>query len=155
MFNHDTTGVQESGDFTPIPEGTYTFKLGERDEIVSQKGYHQVKIELIVAEGDYKGKKVTHYITFLPKDNAGAGIAMRWLHAIGEEYEGKFTVDPTQWSGTVTCDVKIEQFTKKDGTIGKSNKIIAVHLPASPQTKAMDVSKQDKSKTDDIDDVPF
>jgi len=129
MFNHDFTGVQESGDFSPIPEGTYAFNIGEKETFKTRNGDNCVKVELIVSEGEYSGKKVFHYVTFLPADNAGAGISKRWLHAIGEEHVGKVTINPSEWQGIVTCDVAIEEYTKKDGTQGKSNKVKQVHLP--------------------------
>jgi hypothetical protein len=169
MFDHNTTGVQESGDFTPIPAGTYTFRIGDKEVQKSQGGYHQVIVWLIVNEGEHEGRRVRHMVTFLPQDNPGAGIAKRWLHAIGEEYEGKITVNPAVWSGVIKCDVKIEQFTKKDGTPGKSNKVTAVHLPANfknenpgfrplPKIAQKVIAAGASSMLEnekDLDDVPF
>jgi hypothetical protein len=123
MFEHDTTGVNESGDFTPIPEGTYTLRIDKIEGIKqSQKGYPQVVVWLVVDEGEYSGRRIRHMVTFIPRNKDGAGIAKRWLHAIGEEYEGKFMVNPRAWGGTVKCDVIIDDS-------GKYNNISAVHLP--------------------------
>lgn len=129
MFNHDTTGVQESGEFTPIPAGRYDLRIEKTELKQSAKGFNQVNVTLTVEEGEYKGRKVWHLVTFLPPNNEGAGMAKHWLHCIGEEYEGKITVNPEQWGGVISCDVKIDDYTKKDGTPGKSNKITNIYLP--------------------------
>lgn len=167
MFKHNTTGVNESGDFSPIPEGTYTFRIKKTEIRESSKGDKQVNITLVVSEGKYEGRKVFYLITFLPPDSDGAGIAKRWLHAIGEEYEGEITVNPSQWSGPVKADVKIEEYKKRDGSIGRSNKIIAVHLPENLENENVgfrslpkDVQKAIASEASSImknqnDDVPF
>lgn len=150
MFDHDTTGVQESGEFKPMPEGTYTFRIGEKSTQQTRNGDPCVKVELIVHEGEYKGRKVFHFVSFLPKKNDGAGICKRWLHAIGEPYEGKITVNPQNWGGLVTCDVFIDEYEKRDGSKGYSNKISTVHLP-DLRTQVTSKSVKDTS----TDDIPF
>jgi hypothetical protein len=147
MFEHDTTGVTESGDFKPIPAGTYVFRIGEKKVTETRNGDPLVRVELIVNEGRFEGKKVFHQVAFLPKMNDGAGIAKRWLHAIGEEYEGKITVNPSGWSGTVKCDVKIEEYTKRDGSIAKTNRISVVHLP---DAESIYEPTEPNTETDDV-----
>lgn len=154
MFDHNTTGVTESGAFEPIPEGTYAFEITKTEIRKSRNGDNQVNVTLTVCEGEYEGRKVFYLLTFLPPNRDGAGIVKRWLHAIGEEYEGRITVNPQQWGGTVTCDVKIDEYQGR-----KSNKITAVHLPEHIENNDKSVpAKQMAStvrKSEGLDDVPF
>ena len=97
-FSHDTTGVSDGkGSFKPIPDGEYRLKVLKATESVSSGGYNMVAIEFGVVVGPYAGRKIWHNLCFLPADNAGAGIAKHWLHALHQPYEGVVDVDCAAW----------------------------------------------------------
>jgi len=152
MFTQDYTDVEESGNFEPMPAGLYSLRITETEEGKSKNGHNLVKVGLVVNEGEHEGKKITHYITFLPPDNAGAGISKHWLHCIGEKYDGEVDVTPENWKGTiVNCYVKIEEYKGKEGDIRKSNKIASVYMA---DMKTGIINKRDKD-SEKIEDVPF
>lgn len=129
-FNYDTTGVQESGDFTPIPKGEYVLRIKKTDEKKNKNGDPMVGVQLIVEEGDYKGRSIWHNVSFPEKGAKGSGMAKHWLHAIGQPYEGKVKVDPKEWHGLIRCEVIETEYNGKP-----KNEISQVHLPEEQQAE--------------------
>ena len=47
----------------------------------------------------YKGYNVWHYVIFLPKESAGAGISVHFRKSIGVPFGGDDVVDASDWEG--------------------------------------------------------
>ena len=146
MFKYDSTGVKESGDFSPMPEGEYLLRIKGTEEKINKNGDPMVNVTLVVEEGEYKGRKIWHNVSFPKKDSPGAGMAKHWLHAIGQPYEGKVNVDPSEWAGVIRCDIKVGEYNGK-----KKNEISNVHLPEDDGSEGDNSPATEKSE----DEVPF
>lgn len=123
-FNYDTSGVKETGDFSPIPKGTYMVRIGKKELKKTAKGYPMVSVTLTVEDGEHAGRKLWNNVVFPPKDQPGAGMAKHWLHAIGQPFEGEVTVDPEEWAGLVKVDVEVGEYNGKP-----KNEIKNIHIP--------------------------
>lgn len=105
-FDYDGTGVtpQQTGEFKLLPDGWYLLKVDEIEKVgqSKEKKHPLVTVNLKVADGQYKGNGIRyHNITFLPKDEPGAGMAIHWLKSIGQPWENKFKVSPKSWVGAM------------------------------------------------------
>ncbi len=116
MFPYDGTGVQTG--YTPAPAEPYWLEVvdatdKDKDGLplsTKKEDLPMVKCKLKVAEGQYAGKSFLHWVTFLPKERDGAGMALNFLKHIGEPYEGQFVVTPENWIGKkVRAKLKIEE----------------------------------------------
>lgn len=146
-FRVDMTGVKESGGFSPAPKGTYVLVVKEVTEGMSQSKHNQVKVVLEIAEGEHKGKKVWHNITFIPAGQPGAGFAKAWLKHIGQSHEGKVLVAPSNWIGRkLEADLDVEGYLDKEGK-PKNKNIITDHRSL---TQSNDSPSEEK-----LDEVPF
>ncbi len=86
----------------------------EGNPLKSKKaGHDQFILEMAVADGPYKGRRLWHYLTFIPAvkgENNGHGMALRCLHAFGIPFEGNIDVVPKMFMGvTVRAKVIVEQ----------------------------------------------
>lgn len=108
-----------------FPDGEYflnctdvqdTNKDGE--ELFSKKsGHKQYILEMTVSEGPYKGRKLWHYLTFIPPvagENNGHGMVLKCLKSFGLPFDGDLDFDtdlhPSKFKGqTVRAKVAIEQ----------------------------------------------
>jgi hypothetical protein len=99
-YDYDATGVNVDGDFL-VPDGEYVLTIKGTKEGKSKEGSHyQVTVNYQVAEGEHKGTPINfHRITFKPKEDKSAWMAISYLKAIGQPYQGQFTVDPKEWEG--------------------------------------------------------
>lgn len=111
-FDYDATGIDMDQQFSNklLPKGTYDFEI---IEFVSKagkqyplEGYtkenNYPKVDLLVevtTPGEFEGERLFHSVTFIPKGKPGEGMALHFLKAIGQPYEGKLTVDASQWVG--------------------------------------------------------
>lgn len=115
-FRIDTKGIPPAGGFEPIPPGKYILRIVSAMEgYAKSSGKPQVVVGFEVEEGPYRGRKILfHRVTFLGKDIngiplKGAGIAIHFLHTIGEPYDDANTeVNPQNWIGktllaTIEC----------------------------------------------------
>jgi hypothetical protein len=113
-FDFDTTGIpvdeKKSFEKKLLPKGNYDFEIIEFAskagknypcEGVTKNG--DPKVDLLVevtTEGEFKGERLFHSVTFMSKDKPGAGMAVHFLKTIGQPYEGKVPVDPSAWAGS-------------------------------------------------------
>jgi hypothetical protein len=149
FININYEGVEESGIMKPMPDGDYVFKIGKCEAKTSENGNATVKVELIVNEGQYEGRRINHYVTFPSSEKDlkdWGGISMHWLHCIGEPYQGNIEVNTDNWKGLVTCFVS----SKKADDGNTYNEIKYVKLPDIKTTII-----NEKNKQDNPDDVPF
>lgn len=97
-FPYDGTGVT-TGNFTLIPNGWYPFQIFDAEEGTSRGGHKQVLVKAACLDGRYKDQTVWHWITFLPKENKGAGMALHFLKSIEQAHDGQIVVEPGAWKG--------------------------------------------------------
>lgn len=133
-FDFDGTGiVVEDKQFVKklMPKGSYNYeivgfvsKAGDTYPKEGKTKNGDMKVDFLaeVSDGEFKGERVFHSVTFLPKDKSGAGMAIHFLKTINQDWEGKFTVDPNSWIGE-----RFKGYTVEDEYQGrKSNKIKGV-----------------------------
>lgn len=95
---YDGTGVDATGGFPIIEkEGWYPFRVVVATEGTSKNGNYQVTVDSSCLDPRWKDYMVRHWVTFLPKDQKGAGMALHFLKCIGEPYEGVIDVEPLSW----------------------------------------------------------
>jgi hypothetical protein len=119
-FRHDSRGIDPNAAMVLIPEGWFTFRIKEAEEMKSGKGYDQILAKCEpVNEPDYSEATIWHYITFFPKGEKAAGISVQFRKAIGVPYGGDDVVDADEWVGK-----KFEGYVVADTYEGKTrNKI--------------------------------
>lgn len=117
---YDSTGVNMENNFTAAPEGVYNLVVVKANDMKNgmpwktQKGDDYVSVECEIDDaGEWLGKKLWHGVTFIDpvdangkprvdaegKPRKGAGMALIFLKAIGEPYQGKFEIDTDNWAG--------------------------------------------------------
>lgn len=95
---YDGTGVDASGGYPIIEkEGWYPFRIVVATEGTSKSGCYQVTVDSVCLDPRWKDYPVRHWVTFLPKEQKGAGMALHFLKSIGEPYEGVVDVEPMNW----------------------------------------------------------
>ncbi len=100
-----------------FPEGEYFLQCtGVQDkdkdgnDLKSQKGNDMWVLEFTVAEGEFKDRKLWHYLVWLPAGVPGHGMALKCLKAFGIDPNGDIEVVPGHLDGlTVKAVVKVEQ----------------------------------------------
>lgn len=97
-FTWDSTGIDPDD---LLPEGKWMpFKIVEAEELTSKKGNAMVKVTAEVFNHDqYNGKRLWHYVTFIPKGNPGDGINVQFRKCIGVPFGGNDEVDAADWIG--------------------------------------------------------
>jgi len=130
IFEYEAEGIEtgKKKDFSPVPEGEYWLEITDVDQRRTQAGDPMINVEFEITRDrvdEYNGRKVWTNITFFrDKTNKGAGIAIHFLHCIGEPYEGKFKVDIMNWIGKqVRAKLIIDTYTGKDGKPKTNNKV--------------------------------
>ena len=97
-MRYDGTGVDASGGFPIIDKpGWYPFKIVTATEGQSKSGFYQVTVDTVCMDRHFWEYPVRHWVTFLPKEQKGAGMALHFLKCIGEPYEGVIDVKPQHW----------------------------------------------------------
>ena len=97
-FKYDANGVDASGGFPIIEKpGWYPFRIVAATEGQSKNGDYQVTVDAVCLDSRWKDYSVRHWVTFLPKSQKGAGMALHFLKCIGEPYEGVLNVEPLEW----------------------------------------------------------
>lgn len=135
-YEYDSTGVKmdaPGGKFT-LPDGDHTFRIVEAKPGKSKKGYFMVEcICEVINELDLIGRRLKHWVTFLPPESKGAGMAIHFLKVIGQPWEGKFKITSADWIGcTFVGKTKTEPYTNKEGKTFQQSKIDSVdYLPGA------------------------
>lgn len=99
-FRHDSTGVDPNSTVALMPDGWYTMKITEAEEMTSKKGNPMILAKCSpVNEPDYKDASIWHYVVFIPKDQKGAGLSVMFRTAINVPCGGDDVVDAEDWVG--------------------------------------------------------
>ena len=150
-LRHDFEGVSESGDgnFKPIPVGKYVLRIVDVKDGTTRNGDPMANVRFVVTEGSFAGRGIFHNVSFLPKDNDGAGIAKHFLHVIGEPYEGDdVDIDTDRWfEKLVNVEVGIGTYTDKKGKKKTKNYIERFILEEGDAFSVATSANQDKEDT--------
>lgn len=111
MFKHNSTGVDATGGFQPLPEGEYRLTIQFAEEMKSKKGMDMVKVTLAVIEHEkFDGKTIDHYVVFIPAGEKGDGMNVHFRKCIGMPYGGDDEVNADRWIGKkIRANIKIEE----------------------------------------------
>ena len=135
-FRHDSTGIDPDSTVMLMPDGWYTLKITEAEELTSKKGNDMILAKCSpVNEPQYKDASIWHYIVFLPKEQPGAGISVEFRKVIGVPYGGDDIVDADDWVGR-----KFKAYVSKDTYEGKTrNKIVKISSEETVQTEDSEI----------------
>lgn len=157
-FRIDAKGIPESGGYSPVPPGKYILQIISAIEgFAKNSGKPQVVVGFKIAEGEHQNKKILfHRVTFLGKDEngmpmPGAGIAIHFLHSIGEPYEdANTTVEAQRWIGKTLMGT-IEVKPDFNGNLRNNVKFVdPLPLPLLPQAEHLPVGH-----SEDTEEIPF
>ncbi len=136
-FKHDSSGIESNSTVLLMPDGWYTMKIDEAEEMKSQNGNNMILVKCSpVNEAQYTEMSIWHYVVFLPKGQKGDGISVWFRKAIGIPVGGNDVVDADDWVGR-----KFKAYVSQDTYKGKTrNKIIKVDtLEFIPQDEEAEV----------------
>lgn len=150
MKKYDGRGVDASGGYPIIDKpGWYPFRITVATEGESKNGDYQVTVDASCLDARFKDYGVRHWVTFLPKENKGAGMSLHFLKCIGEPHEGVIEVNPFSWERkTFMGKVEISEYQGK-----KNNKFSEI----SPMPKGEEIpfSSGPKDDKEDKDKAPW
>lgn len=123
MKRYDGTGVDASGGFPIIDKpGWYPFRITLATEGESKNQDYQVTVDAACLDPRFKDYSVRHWVTFLPKNQKGAGMALHFLKCIGEPYDGVIDINTFAWERkTFMGKVEISEYQGK-----KNNKFAEI-----------------------------
>lgn len=122
MFEFDATGIQPStqGQGKLLPKKWFkavivSYITNDGSKEYPMEGYtkeHKYpKVDLLTEvtdEGEYKGVRVFHTVTFMPKEKDGSGMAIHFLKTINQPWEGKIKPNSQEWIGEEFLGYAIE-----------------------------------------------
>ena len=145
---------QEQEDFQLLPDGTYMFEIYEVSDGYSSNNDPMPNITLrCIEEGEYEGNKVWDNI-LIPSPDSPAhkiiGRTKRFLHAIGEPYQGDFDVDTDNWlNKTVEAKIGQEEYN------GRKKNVVSRYLLSDQQQNIPNDSKNTTRTPKHEEDLPF
>jgi len=151
--NYDSIPEQE--DMPLMPDGNYMFEISEVSDGYSNNGDPMPNICLrCIEDGEYEGRKVWDNIVIPEPDSAAhkiIGRTKRFLHAIGEPYQGDFQTDTENWQNK-TVEVRVGT----DEYKGRKKNIVSRYLISEKQQNNSPKQESRKSTTKvEQDDLPF
>lgn len=139
MFTFDSTGIDpdvRGGGSKQLPKRWFDLEV---IEFVSKDGkeyplYGKTKngdpkvdcLVKVINDPEFSDERIFHTVSFLPKDNKGAGMAIHFLKTIGQPWEGKFSVVPKNWVGR-----QFKGYIVQDEYLGKTKNKIGEIKPIS------------------------
>lgn len=134
-----------------LEKGDYPFQIVAAEEKISKSGNNMIVATFAERKS---GTKITDY--FVLKENCLSKVK-RFLRDIGQPYdEDDLSIDCKEWIGLwVMGNVIIEEYTKDDGTIGKSNKIRYFTAFDNKNISMVDEIKEKNTYKDLDEEVPF
>lgn len=101
-YRYNATGINADTGYPIITEpGWYPFRITVATEGQSKTGNYQVTVDCACLDARWKDYSVRHWVTFFKKGEKGAGMAIHFLKAIGQPYEGQIEIDPMAWERKV------------------------------------------------------
>lgn len=119
--SYNSEGIQDQKFFNG-PDGEYNLKITNTTEGVT--GNHDPKVTVdyeIIDDGANRGLPITYHtvVFFKEKTSRGAGIAIKFLKAIGMLHEGEFSWDEGNWIGRRLKAMIIMETQAQGKNIGK------------------------------------
>lgn len=112
--------------FSVAPQGNYHVVITGAEEKVSSNGNDMVKVTCQIDEGQFDGAKIWHNVTFLDPESKAAGLALHFLHTIGQPYQGEFEIKTSEWLGRrFLANIGVEEYNGK-----KKNVINGLTVPS-------------------------
>lgn len=126
--NYDNFDENEGVGYTILPNGTYMFEVSQTEDKLSSNKDEMVKVTFNCIEENYYGTPVWDNILF-PRPGSKAekiiGRTKRFLHCLGEPYQGDFEVDTDNWQGkTIEIQVKTSEYEDKNGNKKPKNDVM-------------------------------
>lgn len=113
--------VDDAQDFSPAPAGKYPMVVDSIEVRESSGGDEQWALTLLIADGEFEGRKVWDNLTFSPKGVNRVKIAYK---AAGYETDHERNCKPKDLEGkAMLVDVVVESYVANDGTEKKRNKV--------------------------------
>ena len=123
-FKFKANGSAEAGNFEPVPDGEYILGVHKVELVETKSGKPMLKLELLIDEGPYMGRKVWTNIVFNPEGEAGHGLTVQALKAFGFEYDGDLEIDTEDWlHRTAYAKLTSEPYEDKNGVQRMKNVI--------------------------------
>lgn len=101
----NTKGVQEQGNYKLPPKDKYDVEIVEVIAKTTKNKDPMIVVKLNICSGDYQGCYLWDNITLSDNPNSPGysilGRTKRFLHCLGEEYEGEFNWDENNWLGKI------------------------------------------------------
>jgi len=125
--NYDNWEENESG-FTILPAGKYMFEIMQTEDKISSNNDEMVKVTFNCIDDSYYGAPIWDNILF-PRPGSKAekiiGRTKRFLHCLGEPYQGDFEVDTDNWQNkTIEIQVSVGEYEDKNGNKKPKNNIV-------------------------------
>lgn len=115
----DFSKIEDSPDFTPVPEGKYLVEVVEVEELSTDKGDEQWKLKMEILEGEYCGKFIYDRLFFTDRAYPRLKLVCSRL---GIDVSGEMDLEPELLNHRlVFVDVKIEDYEKDGKTKQKNN----------------------------------
>jgi hypothetical protein len=127
-MRYDGTGVEASEGFPLITEEAwFPFRVITATMGKSKNKDPMVTVDTVCLSPKWKDFPIRHWVTFVPKDKPGAGIALHFLKCIGQPYEGVIDIKPEAWERkTFMGKVTISDYENKNGEKKKNNKFSSI-----------------------------
>lgn len=126
-IKYDVRDVEPSRSFdVPIPVGVYLMVISNAVKRLSKEGNDMLEIEMEVAKGEHKGRKVWEYIVL---DDSSEWKVRQLIDALGEKLKG--TIDTDKLIGkAITIKTKHDSFERENDETG-DNEIVVTSKVAS------------------------
>lgn len=99
-FRHNSVGIDPDNTIALMPDGWYTMKITEAEEMTSSTGYPMILAKCSpVNNPDFADASIWNYVAFIPKGEKGDGISVHFRKAIGVPFGGDDVVDADEWVG--------------------------------------------------------
>lgn len=69
-YTHNPDNAEMGGDYSPIPDGEYTWVINAAEDHVSKTGNASTKFEFVIENGEYEGRKYFKYLSSKPENLA-------------------------------------------------------------------------------------
>jgi hypothetical protein len=133
--SYSSEGIQDQKFFNG-PDGDYNLKIVNASEGLTGNGDPKVTVDYeIIDEGANRGLPISYHtvVFFKDKSSKGAGIAIKFLKAIGMPHEGNFDWDERNWIGRRLKAMIVMETQTQGKNIGKKfPKIAWVNPPDQP-----------------------
>lgn len=125
--NYDDHEENEGGGLI-LPAGKYMFEISETKDKMSSNNDEMVNVTFSCIEENYYGSLVWDNILF-PRPGSKAekiiGRTKRFLHCLGEPYQGDFLINTDNWQRkTIEIQVSVGEYEDSNGNKKPKNNVV-------------------------------